>query len=491
MSNKHTNFWLALLEAGDNAEERKQNWNQYLALRAPEPLQASVRNMLVDMNREELAESMFPRVARDASAWEKFEEFVEVLAEKHDGHPNLPSDPNFVGPAVMNFSGHQFCRDVSFAGRLLLFPSFDNASFHENADFRSAVFGGRASFDSTAFRGTKPGFGNGNLFDSAIFGNTASFTNASFSRTTNFSKAKFRSGAYFDDAKFQPPSGGALFAQSEFSTEASFKNAYFAVNAGFVRATFHEEANFQGASFNQRIIFNNVTFKAETSFRQAHFRTPPRFFEAKLHGDTDFGGVDWRAAEADYSRPWWKTLLCGSPWGQHDGSTKNADDAARAWDQLALIANKFERPHERHEFYRLRMRAQRQPGKIDPLSMMNRLFDVFCDYGWGFGRALSWWAGHIVAFAIILAICSAGGRSSPEPECGPAFGKGLLLSFANAHAILGLASQHGYLDGVRDCLESAVQPDWVMSTVGTFQAVVGPILLFLLLLTARNRFRLG
>ena len=153
MSNEHAHFWLALLELGGNAEERKQNWNQYLALRAPEPLQASVRNMLVDVNRQELTERVFPRVARDASTWEKFEDLVEDLAEKHDGHPDLPSDRNFVAPAVMDFSGHRFGRDVSFAGRLLLFPGFDNACLAENADFSGTVFGGRASFDSTVFEG--------------------------------------------------------------------------------------------------------------------------------------------------------------------------------------------------------------------------------------------------------------------------------------------------------------------------------------------------
>ena len=442
MANEHTDFWLALLEFGENAQERKQNWNTYLSSRMQGTLPSALRLMFRDMGKpDDLFRRMFP--ASNSVKNQKF----ELIAKQHGGHPKLPPDLNLVGSATMDFSDHRFEQDVSFAGRLLLFPSFDNASFDENADFRNTVFGGRATFDNTEFRGTKPGFGNGNLFDGAIFGNTASLKGASFSRTTNFSKAKFRAGAYFDNAKFQLPSGGALFVQSEFLAEVSFKKANFAVNTGFDHATFHDKADFQEASFDQRIIFNNVTFKAETSFRQALFRTPPRFFEAKLHEDTDFGDVKWKTAEVAYWRPWWKDLFVCRPRKQHKRSAKNADDAARSWDRLALIMNRFEKPHERHTFYRLRMRAQRQPGKADLLSMMNRLFDVTCDYGWGLGRALGWWVGHIVVFAILLAACTVCGPSSVGPECGPTLGESLLVSFANAHAILGLASQHGYLDG--------------------------------------------
>ena len=68
----------------------------------------------------------------------------------------------------------------------------------------------------------------------------------------------------------------------------------------------------------------------------------------------------------------------------------------------------------------------------------------------------------------------------------------LLVSFANSLAFLRLGSEGGYLVGRRDALEKAAcQAGWVFETVGTAQAVLGPVLLFLVLLTLRNRFRLG
>ena len=487
MADEYTGFWLALLDLGDNAEDQKRNWNQYFARWAPSPLKQTLKRILSEMGRQDLSESMFGPPSPDPSERAKFEQ----LANKHGGHPELPSDPNFVGPAVMDFSKHQFKQSISFAGRLLLFPSFDNATFAENADFRNAVFGGRASFDQAAFQASSVSVGDGNLFEGAIFMNTASFKAASFSGTANFRKAKFRAGAYFDGAEFRRPLGGALFTQSEFSSEASFENADFAIAASFDRARFCDKAGFHGATFDRRIIFNNAKFEAETSFRKALFRTPPRFFEAELYEDADLGDVDWKIAEASYSRPSWKDLFVCRPGIQHEGPTENPADAVRAWDRLALIMNRFEKPHERHTFYRLRMRAQRQTGKLGLLSMVNRLFDVICDYGWGLPQAFLWWAGHMAVFAVILAAYTQSDPFLAEHGCDPALGESLLVSFANAHAILGLGSQYGYLQDVRECLASAVQPEWVMTAVGTAQAVIGPVLLFLLLLTARNRFRLG
>ncbi len=56
---------------------------------------------------------------------------------------------------------------------------------------------------------------------------------------------------------------------------------------------------------------------------------------------------------------------------------------------------------------------------------------------------------------------------------------------------VGLASKGGYLHGARVTLANANHADGLFSAVGTTQTVIGPILLFLLFLALRNRFRLG
>lgn len=67
----------------------------------------------------------------------------------------------------------------------------------------------------------------------------------------------------------------------------------------------------------------------------------------------------------------------------------------------------------------------------------------------------------------------------------------LFLSFANSHAFLRLASSGGWLHDSRDAILNACAADGLFNYFGLAQAVIGPILLFLVLLTLRNRFRLG
>ena len=67
----------------------------------------------------------------------------------------------------------------------------------------------------------------------------------------------------------------------------------------------------------------------------------------------------------------------------------------------------------------------------------------------------------------------------------------LCLGFANAHAIPGLALEGGHLHGARVDIMVSSEAEYMFKAIGTVQAILGPILLFLVLLTLRNRFRLG
>ena len=63
--------------------------------------------------------------------------------------------------------------------------------------------------------------------------------------------------------------------------------------------------------------------------------------------------------------------------------------------------SKLEKPFDRHQFFRLKMRTRRRlDGGL--LRIVNWLFDKTCDYGWGVGRAGLCWFGHWMIFALIL-----------------------------------------------------------------------------------------
>ncbi|MDE2911537.1 MAG: hypothetical protein OXL68_01245 [Paracoccaceae bacterium] len=213
----------------------------------------------------------------------------------------------------------------------------------------------------------------------------------------------------------------------------------------------------------------------------------PEFFEAELHEDVDFSGIDWTVTEKSYHPSIPRDELVNDV-------SMHANHAMRAWERLELIMSRREKSADRHDFFRLKMRAQRWRDGSCLLSFLNWLFEQSSDYGWGVGRALCCWVGQLLAMGVILVgfavICC------PDEEPGwsripDLLMHGLLLSFANSHSFLGLGSGDGWLSGSRDAIVSSCAEAGVFGPIGLVQAVLGPVLLFLVLLTVRNRFRLG
>ncbi len=149
--------------------------------------------------------------------------------------------------------------------------------------------------------------------------------------------------------------------------------------------------------------------------------------------------------------------------------------------------SKLEKPLDRHRFFRYKMRVRR---RVDSplLRIINWLFEKTADYGWGVGRACAWWFGHWVLSAVILFV-------NAWPSVSRAnLGKFVLASigtgFANAHAFLFLAASGGYLEESRKLLAS--NDAWgLVKGIGVAEAILGPIFLFLVLLTLQKRFRLA
>ena len=210
----------------------------------------------------------------------------------------------------------------------------------------------------------------------------------------------------------------------------------------------------------------NSEFGAATTFRGAFFAGVPAFFNTTLHEDTDFGRVDWKKAETNHI---------------------SVDYAVRAWERLELMMSKLEKPLERHLFFRLKMRARR---KVDRyfLRSLNWMFEKTSDYGWGVGRAFVCWLGHWLVWGLILFANT--GSEAVTSEWWKLALAALGTSFSSAHAFLFLAVEGGYLEAERKLMEGNDQCG-LLSAFGSVEAVLGPIFLFLLLLTLRNRFRLA
>ncbi len=489
MSNKHTEFWLALLKYGNNDLQHRRYWHGYLAWKLPD----EVKYVLDDVIGTVLLGQAAPDEPMGLNKYMREE--LDVLAERHGGHPQYSEQLSGGLSPFMDFSGITF-NDESFEAQILLQADFKNTKFLDVANFKNAKFMDLADFAvGTRFEGAT--FADSARFDDVTFESSVYFNDATFEDEACFVGVKFKKDAIFAGSKFAPKVGSegdsfgrVRFRKSMFMGEADFDQVKFVKAVDFTGANFKDRVNFKAARFEDQANFNDASFKATTSFNGVLFKQPPMFFETSLHEDTDFGGVDWREAESSYARSWWGGIRTPATGNRTNSGyiSLGVDEAVRAWDRLALIMSKLEKLPDRHMFYRLRMRAQRKQDGYGLLSAVNWLFDVSSDYGWSVYRALAWWFGHWFFMAIVL--CFGTSHAPATSGCGSVLWNSVRTSFANAHAFLGLASKDGYLFNARECLAAASHASSILSAVGVLQSVLGPILLFLVMLTLRNRFRL-
>ena len=475
MANKHTAFWLALLAQDRDAGHRARLWNGYLGWKLPPKIkgegepQSSLPQLVVDP-----PDGGWPELTQEEH------EILETIAKEHGGYPE------YTEGLLMNFSGHTFSDTVNFSGLIMIGSNFNSVRFKcTGVLFDETRFYGQAEFRKATFEGIVH-------WHNARFNAPVSFAGSCFKQEALFLDVEFRSEASFIGVEFER---GVMFNDSKFEEKyfpknttiprlVDFRNAKFMAETFFRRVLFGNDENAYSPGLKPERLadFSGAEFRATTDFRRAIFNGAPAFFETTLHEDTDFSGIDWEKAETD--RHW-------------------VDYAIRAWERLELIMSKLEKPLDRYQFFRLKMRARRRAdGRF--LKGVNWLFETIADYGWGVERAFSWWLGHwLVASLILLANTCFGtttdavteifepARSGTAAEWWKLPLAALGTGFANAHAFLFLTANGGYLEKCRKLLED--NDAWSLLTVGvgTVEAVLGPILLFLLLLTLRNRFRLA
>ena len=136
------------------------------------------------------------------------------------------------------------------------------------------------------------------------------------------------------------------------------------------------------------------------------------------------------------------------------------------------------------------MRARRSAEGWNIAHLMNWFYEMLCDYGYGLGRISTIWASHIGASALTLWSLKTLSAEHSEfswqlvleilCDLPPA----IVISFSNAHALLGL--KNSFLEDVFTAWKEMP----LFGAVGGVQTVFGVILLFFLLLTVRNRFRM-
>ena len=453
-------FWLALLpnDRVEDIDQRTRLWNGYLGWKLPSRIKEK---------RED--DGSFPQwfIPPPEGGWPELtdeeKEVIESLAEQHGGHPEY-------GHEYMDFRCHVFEKRLDLSGLILTGANFEKVIFHGDVDLTKTRFYAQSWFNKAIFEKglhcSRTWFEFDVHFDGSRFKESAWFINVEFMGGASFYDVVFEWGAKFDGSKFDEtlfnrglvPMSLANFRGVEFRSRTTFRDVLFGSNSTAYERPFPE----------RKVDFTDAKFMTTTDFTRAVFWGPPAFFNTMFHEDTDFSRVDWKKADNDNLR---------------------VDYVIRAWERLELIMSKLEKPLDRHRFFRFKMRAQRRlDGPL--LKSINWLFEKTADYGWGIGRSLTWWFCHWMFFATIL-------FTNALPSINGANWWGFVLAsigtgFSNAHAFLFLTASGGYLEESRNLLES--NDAWflfLIKAAGVIEAVLGPIFLFLLLLTIQKRFRLA
>ncbi|MDY6780897.1 MAG: pentapeptide repeat-containing protein [Halobacteria archaeon] len=156
-----------------------------------------------------------------------------------------------------NFDKTEFEGDVDFRRASFdLGAEFSEATVRGDADFRYASFKHvEAIFEEAEFEGeamfNSLNVGEAN-FTSAVFGGKTDFSNGSFSDETKFQYADFLGPSKFNDAKFK---SNANFRGADFEDETDFSGTRYKEWVSFRNVTYEDEACYDGAWFNSKVTF--------------------------------------------------------------------------------------------------------------------------------------------------------------------------------------------------------------------------------------------
>jgi uncharacterized protein YjbI with pentapeptide repeats len=377
--------------------------------------------------------------------------------------PNTPPDfSNTRFDRPVDFSSVTFKRPADFRSSTFSGDvNFGGTRFENQADFSSAIFSGEAKFERVQFQAGSADFKSARFskgvdFQYATFSN-ANFRSTTFSGPANFNsttfhgigRATFNSAVFSDGADFGSANfllGGVDFGSADFSKTASFNAAKFNM------------ATFEAATFSSLIQFINAEFNGSTIFASARFEAqPPDFRGATMHEATEWHDVTW-------PKP-----------------PKNDADAQQqvyAYERLKQEMERLKKHEDEQNFFRRELRARRRLLRTSPGEwLLNFLYQLFSDYGKSFRRPLFWllaiFAAGTAFFALSPVYCG-----TPMP-----FELAARLSFANIFLFLPDKREIMMDHRIADCLSNTM-------LVSAAQSLLSVVLLFLLGLALRNRFRM-
>jgi hypothetical protein len=426
------NPWYCLATLyGEQATERRLSWNEDLAAKNRIAWNRWVAGGLSAEQRESLLKNDFPeRELAPLTAAEK-DDLCSAFALRIGREKELPPDPS----RVVDFTNTNFDGAVNFDGFLFARDvDFASAKFCEYAGFKSARFSGRTDFAYATFTGHAN-------FNAAVFSSAADFSLARFAGYSGFHSARFYRNADFNSAKFF---GYADFRSSRFS--------------GYI--------DFESATFFRESIFINAEFIANTVFAYTRFEiNAPDFRGAKMHEATEWHGVHWPPVPEDEDEDVAQMRV-------------SAQAQVYAYERLKQEMERLKKHEDEQFFFRKELRARR--GLVSRWSgtwLLNCAYEVLSRYGQSILRPALW---LLALFWFGIAVFTGFPVFEGVPMAIP---RAAILSFANIFSFLPIKREIMTPEMIAG-LSSAAQ------IVSVTQSLLGIVLLFLLGLALRSRFRM-
>jgi hypothetical protein len=375
----------------------------------------------------------------ELAAWHSMEQKVTALHEKEWRRRNGADVPYPGMPEVAQAVDLEW---IAFSKSLTM----------EGFIFRSAVL-----FDEAVFRGNVS-------FDHANFIKSVWFNNVVFGKSTGFGSTLFGGESAFAGTAFF---GNAWFAGATFTGDAWFLDSKFLADAVFQFVAFNRQATFMDATFgakqgDQVVSFANCQFDKSLNLRGAIFLARYPVFSGAITADRNVF-----TAKSDH---WPKT------------TTQNPEQARESCAAIRHMLDKQGLPEEAHFFFRREMEFAGQIGSIWQ-RLPYLLYGKLSDYGQSIARPAIGLAGvFVLGWAVIRSWLGRPDRPAGDVQWFDPIPEALVLSIANTLPFLGLA---------RTKLTEfhALAPPGLV-VFSAVQSLAGIVLLFLLGLGLRTRFRM-
>ncbi len=368
------------------------------------------------------------------------------------------------------------------------------------------------------------------IFFNLIFPIDVYFNNTKFSENTYFTNAVFINVANFENAEFH-------------GETANFRDAAFKKEADFNKTTFKEYANFKGATFSDRTIFQLAKFELHA----------PRFYGAKFNNELILNRIGLPETKKFIHNENYKVYqetikenknkdkstcqlyqaTIAKRKNTHETYQKIIEENKSAYETLLHLMEKQNKHHDKHRFFREEMRWRQLGNKLtrerritdsggkagkcyfirwlienccakkrierdlirkadgyysywqqlenDLNIVIFGLYGMLSDYGYGMGRALAWWFVHICVWATVLFF------TVFKDKC-------TIYERFFCSVITSLSNAHSFFLSKGERLSSCYNKDDItleFNLVWAFETIFGAMLLFILLLTLRVRFRIG